>query len=176
MAIVAAMSAGLAGFWAGDRVRTSVPPIVVNVPPPPAPAPTLPVLKKARAAVLDVPARSPWLHTGDHVDIVGVFVDPQTNEQVAVTLVQNVIVSGTTMLEKVERLTVLLLPEEAELVLLAQRLGTADVTLRHPDDVDVLEERGRATINTLLSGERSRILHQKRFNTVGCILRGGNAP
>jgi pilus assembly protein CpaB len=169
MALVVSLFSGAVGFFAGDRVRTNAPPIVINVPPPPAPPPAVPVMKRTRAAVLDVRARSPWIHAGDHVDVVGVFPDPQTLEQVAVTLIQNVIVSDVMMLEGTARLTVLLLPEEAELVLLAQRLGSADVTLRHPDDVDVLEERGRATINTLLSGERSRVLQQKRFNTVTCI-------
>ncbi len=43
------------------------------------------------------------------------------------------------------------------------------LTLRNEDDVDVLEERGRATISTLLSGERTRVLQQKRFNTIQVI-------
>jgi hypothetical protein len=169
MALVVAMFSGAVGFWAGDNGRASVPAIVINAPPPPPPPPIVPVMKKARAAVLDVPSRTPWLASGDHVDVVGVFVDPQTNETVAVTLAQNVVVSTVQQLDEVSRLTVLLIPEEAEMVLLAQRLGKVDVTLRNPDDVDVLEERGRATLNSLLSGERSRVLQQKRLNSTACI-------
>jgi pilus assembly protein CpaB len=39
----------------------------------------------------------------------------------------------------------------------------------------VIEERGRATINTLLSGERTRVLQQKRFNTIQVIRGSGES-
>ena len=169
MALVVSLFSGAVGFWAGHQGRApGVPAIVV---PAPQPAPHVPVMKKARATVVDVPARSPWLVGGDHVDAVAVFTEPQTAEQVAVTLLQNVVVSSVTMLDGVARLTLLLLPEEAEAVLLAQRLGKLDVTLRSPDDVDVLEERGRTTVNSLLSSERAHVLQQKRFHT-SCPIKG----
>ena len=47
------------------------------------------------------------------------------------------------------------------------------MTLRNDEDVDVIEERGRATMNTLLSGERTRVLQQKRFNTIQVIRGAG---
>lgn len=134
------------------------------------------VMKKARAAALDITARSPWIKQGDHVDVLSSMEDPQTFEDVTVTLIQNAIVTGTlTVNDQTQRLTLLLIFEEAEALLLAQKLGKVDVTLRNPDDVDILEERGRATVYTLLSGERSRVLQQKRFTT-GCILRGNGHP
>jgi pilus assembly protein CpaB len=67
--------------------------------------------------------------------------------------------------------SLLVIPEEAEILVLAQDLGALTMSLRNEDDVDVIEERGRATINTLLSGERTRVLQQKRFNTIQ-VIRG----
>lgn len=67
--------------------------------------------------------------------------------------------------------SLLVIPEEAEILVLAQDLGALTLTLRNEDDVDVIEERGRASINTLLSGERTRVLQQKRFNTIQ-VIRG----
>ena len=60
------------------------------------------------------------------------------------------------------RVTFLLLSEEAEAALLTVRQGALHVTLRNPEDIDVMEERGRATANTVLSGERKRVLEAKR--------------
>ena len=39
----------------------------------------------------------------------------------------------------------------------------------------MLEEKGRATISTLLSGERTKQLQQKRFNTIQ-VIRGSKDP
>jgi pilus assembly protein CpaB len=65
--------------------------------------------------------------------------------------------------------SLLVIPEEAEILVLAQELGALTLSLRNEDDIDVLEERGRATINTLLSGERTKVLQAKRFNTIQVI-------
>ena len=125
------------------------------------------------------------MRPNDHVDIIGSFKDPQTNEEVAVTMMQNVTVlatgkiNGTTnvnLLPQNERsyghVSLMLLPEEAEMLVLAQQLGGLTFTLRNEDD---LEERGRATINTLLAGERTKVLQMKRFNTIQ-VIRGASAP
>ncbi|HEY0881152.1 MAG TPA: Flp pilus assembly protein CpaB, partial [Archangium sp.] len=53
-------------------------------------------------------------------------------------------------------------------------LGNLTLSLRNEEDIDVLEERGRATISTLLSGERTKVLQQKRFNTIQ-VIRGASA-
>ena len=126
------------------------------------------------------------MRPNDHVDVIGSFKDPQTNEQIAVTLMQNVTVlatgkiTGTTnvnLLPENERgyghVSLMVLPEEAEMLALAQQLGGLTFTLRNEDDLDVLEERGRATLNTLLSGERTKVLQQKRFNTIQ-VIRGAS--
>jgi pilus assembly protein CpaB len=48
------------------------------------------------------------------------------------------------------------------------------MSLRNEDDIDMMEDRGRATISTLLSGERTKVLQQKRFNTIQ-VIRGNSS-
>lgn len=148
------------------------------------------ILKRARALAVEVKGTAGvggWMRPNDHVDIIGSFKDPMTNQPVAVTIMQNVMVmatgkiTGTTnvnLIPENERsyghVSLMLLPEEAEMLVLAQELGGVTFTLRNEDDLDVLEERGRATVSTLLSGERTRVLQMKRFNTIQVIR--GSAP
>ena len=143
------------------------------------------IQKKARAVTIETKGAQSvggWVRPNDHVDIIGTFKDPVTGEQVAVTLMQNVIVlatgkiTGTTNINLVPdgqreyaNVSLLLLPEEVEVAVLAQELGALTLTLRNEEDLDVLEERGRSTINTLLSGERTKVLQAKRYNTIQVI-------
>lgn len=131
------------------------------------------VSKRARSVTLSV-SGADELHAGDHVDLLAAVRDPQAGDWVALTLAQNVIVLSPGAFEpksegedfQLRRVSFLVLSEEAEVALLTVRLGALHVTLRNPDDLDVLEERGRATINTILSGERRRILEQRRINVL----------
>lgn len=148
------------------------------------------VQKKARAITIEArttTAVGGWVRPNDHIDLIGTFKDPQTQEQVAVTLLQNVIVlatgklTGTTNINLVPEsqrdygnVSLLVIPEEAEILVLAQELGALTMSLRNEEDIDVLEERGRATINTLLSGERTKVLQKKRFETIQ-VIRGATA-
>ena len=148
------------------------------------------VQKKARAVTIETKGAQSvggWVRPNDHVDIIGTFKDPATGEQVAVTLMQNVIVlatgkiTGTTNINLVPEgqreyanVSLLLIPEEVEIAVLAQELGALTLTLRNEDDIDVLEDRGRATISTLLSGERTKVLQAKRFNTIQ-VIRGSSS-
>lgn len=147
------------------------------------------VQKKTRAITIEankVSAVGGWVRPNDHVDLIGTFKDPQTNESVAVTLLQNVIVlatgkiTGTTNVNLVpesqrdyNNVSLLVIPEEAEILVLASELGSLSLSLRNEDDADLLEERGRATINTLLSGERTRALQKRRFDTI-TVIRGAS--
>jgi pilus assembly protein CpaB len=147
------------------------------------------VQKKGRAITIDAKASTAvggWIRPNDHVDVIGTFRDPQTDESVAVTLLQNVIVlatgkiTGTTNVNLIPEnqreyanISLLVIPEEAEILVLAQELGALTLSLRNEDDVDIIEERGRATISTLLSGERTRVLEKKRQEIIQIIK--GNA-
>ena len=128
-----------------------------------------------------------WIRPNDHVDVIGTFRDPQTDENVAVTLLQNVIVlatgkvTGTTNVNLIPEhqreytnITLMVIPEEAEILTLATELGNLTLSLRNEEDVDMIEERGRATISTLLSGERTRVLEQKRREIIQ-IIKGGTS-
>jgi pilus assembly protein CpaB len=150
------------------------------------------IMKHARALTIDAKTTAAvggWVRPNDHVDIVGSFKDPGTGEQVAVTLMQNIIVlatgkiTGTTnvnLIPESERsynnVSLLVLPEEVELLVLSQELGGLTLALRNEDDIDVMEERGRATIQTLLSGERTKVLQLKRFNTIQVIRGAAQTP
>lgn len=143
------------------------------------------VQKKGRAITIEakqVTAVGGWVRPNDHVDLIGTFRDPQTDENVAVTLLQNVIVlatgkiTGTTNVNLIpesqreyNNVSLLVIPEEAEILVLASELGNLTLSLRNEDDVDIIEERGRATISTLLSGERTRVLEAKRREIIQII-------
>jgi len=143
------------------------------------------VQKKTRAVTIEANATTSvggWVRPNDHVDVIGTFRDPQTNENVAVTLLQNVIVlatgkiTGTTNVNLIPEnqrdyttVSLLVIPEEAEILVLAQEMGTLTLSLRNEDDVDVIEDRGRATIQTLLSGERTREFQNRRREIIQII-------
>ncbi len=145
------------------------------------------IQKKARAVTITVGEKQSvggWVRPNDHIDIVGTFRDPGTGQQIAVTMLQNVIVlatgkiTGTTNINLIpenqrdyRNITLLLLPEEAEIITLASELGSLTLTLRNQEDIDIGEERGRATIETLLTGERMRALQKVRQNTIS-VIRG----
>lgn len=147
------------------------------------------VQKKTRAITIEAKASTAvggWIRPNDHVDVIGTFRDPQTDESVAVTLLQNVIVlatgkiTGTTNVNLIpenqreySNISLMVIPEEAEILVLAQELGALTLSLRNDDDVDIIEERGRATISTLLSGERTRVLEKKRAEIIQIIKGGG---
>jgi pilus assembly protein CpaB len=146
------------------------------------------VQKKGRAFTIDVTktaAVGGWVRPNDKVDVLGTFRDPQSNEMVAVTLLQNIIVlatgkiTGTTNVSLIpenqrdyQNVSLLVLPEEAEVLALAADLGELRLSLRHEEDVDSLDERGRATIGTLLSGQRTRELEEKRRRVIIDVIRG----
>jgi Flp pilus assembly protein CpaB len=117
---------------------------------------------------------------GDHVDLIQSLKDPQTNEEVVTQLLQNVVVLAVGPLEQrpgptpvfpLRHLTLQVVPEEAELLAFAEDTGVMQVLLRNPDDVNLIAGQGRATLNTVLSGERTQVLQQKRFHTIQ-VIRG----
>jgi pilus assembly protein CpaB len=140
------------------------------------------IRKKGRAITISVTERSGvanMVRPADHVDVLGVFRDPNTNRMIAVTLLQNIIVLATGQLRanmiaagsqtnagSYSTVTMQVLPEEAEIVVLAQELGNLYLTLRNRTDTDVYEERARTTIDTLITGERVKKLHEKRMRSI----------
>ncbi|AKU90634.1 Flp pilus assembly protein CpaB [Vulgatibacter incomptus] len=144
------------------------------------------IMKKGRAITVSVNEKSSvggWIRPNDHVDVIGSIRDPNTQEIVTLTLLQNVLVLATGKSmgtggglpadgpRGYGDLSLLVLPEEAEILVLAQELGSLTFVLRNPEELDVEEDRGRATIGTLLTGERSKALRQLRYQTIQ-VIRG----
>lgn len=129
-----------------------------------------------------------WVRPNDHVDIVGTFKDPQSNNSVAITLMQNIIVlatgkiTGTTDVNLIpesqrtySNVTLEVLPEEAEILTLAEQLGSLTLTLRNPNDVDTIDDSAHTDIKTLLSGVRTKELEKIRRKTIQVIRNGSEA-
>lgn len=132
-----------------------------------------------------------WVRPNDHVDIVGIFTDPNTRQQFAMTLLENVIViatgkhTGNTYKTAQKKsgggplsygnITVYVLPQEAEILILAQKMGQLTLTLRNEEDVAPLQDKGRVTIETILTGERIMELANIRRKTIQIpqIIKGG---
>lgn len=140
---------------------------------------------KGRAVTIDVQERNAvglWVRPNDHVDVLGSFRDGQTQQLKTVTLLQNVVVlatgrvnAATSRIAEEDRrytsVTLLVLPEEAEILTLAQETGTLTLLLRNPEDVDQHEQRLVVDQRQLLSGEHARELQEKRYRTIQ-IIRG----
>jgi pilus assembly protein CpaB len=148
------------------------------------------VQKKTRAITIEadtIGSVGGWVRPNDHVDVIGVFRDPNTNEPSAVTLLQNVIVlatgkiTGTTNVNLIAEnkrdyntVSLMVVPEEAEILVLASELGRLSLSLRNDEDPDMIEERGRATVQTLLTNERTRVLQEKRDKLIPIIRSSGD--
>lgn len=147
------------------------------------------VMKRARAVTVAVNERSSvggWIRPNDHVDVLSSFIDPETQQMVTVTLLRNVIVLATgdrrgegegssRQRNGYNDVSLLVLPEEAEILVLAQELGNLTLVLRHPEETDVEDERSRTTIGTLMTGERSKALQRLRSQTIQVIRGRGSA-
>jgi pilus assembly protein CpaB len=143
---------------------------------------------KGRAVTIDVQERNAvglWVRPNDHVDVLGSFRDPQSQELRTTTLLQNVVVlatgrvtaSATHIPEEEKRfstVTLLALPEEAEMLALAQELGSLTLLLRNPDDLDTQEKRTVVDQKSLFLGDRAKELQQKRYRTIQ-IIRGNHS-
>ncbi len=144
------------------------------------------VIKKARAFTIDAKGSAAvggWVRPNDHVDVVGTFKDPNSGEQVALTLLQNVIVlatgkiTGTTNVNLVPEnqreyanVSLLVVPEEVEILLLAQELGTLGLSLRNEDDIEMGASRTfHTSIRTLFDGERLAAVERVRRERIQII-------
>ena len=144
--------------------------------------------QKGRAVTIDVQEKQAvglWVRPNDHVDVVGTFRDPEQHELRTVTLLQNVIVlatgrtnANTTYVpeedKKYQSVTLLVLPEEAEILTLAQETGNLTLLLRNPADLDYQEKRNILDAKMLLAGDRTGELQQKRYKTIQ-IIRGNKS-
>ncbi len=149
------------------------------------------ITPKGRAVTIEVQEKSAvglWVRPNDHVDVIGSFRDPQTQQLRAMTLLQNVVVLATGRItaattwvpddeKRFSTVTLLALPEEAEMLTIAQELGALTLLLRNPDDLDAQEKRSVVDQKTLFAGERASELQQQRYRTIQIIRgNGGRSP
>jgi pilus assembly protein CpaB len=144
------------------------------------------VSKRARAVA--IPVSNPasvgnWVQPTDHVDVVATVPDKNSKaKKVAVTVLRDVIVLTTGKLTNTSNLSILsphqrtyshvslmLVPEEAEILTLANEVADLSLTLRNEEDLEVDYEHHKTDIDTLLSGERTKLLQNKRFKTIQII-------
>ena len=151
---------------------------------------TTKVIKRMRAITIDARASSAvggWVKPNDHIDVIGTFKDPDTNQQVALTLLQNVVVLATgkitgntniNLIPENERtygnVTLMVVPEEGEILTLAQELGALTLALRNDDDIETINNRLPTSARTLFDGER-RSIHQGERARIIEVLRGNGA-
>ncbi|RME29051.1 MAG: Flp pilus assembly protein CpaB [Deltaproteobacteria bacterium] len=143
------------------------------------------VNKQARAVTLNIEGDSSvggWVRPNDIVDIIGVFRDPKTEQPIAVTIMQSVLVLATGKItgntnvalldesaKSYSQITFMVLPEEAEMLVLASRLGKLHLTLRNPEDISEMEEHHSTDLQTLLTGTRAKELKNIRDRTFRII-------
>ena len=126
---------------------------------PPEPKPALDVMAKARGFTLDTSLMGGGLvlRPGDHIDVVAVMQDTDGKRLISVTLLQNVIVLFNASLAPGEprQLSLLLIPEEAEILAFAKESGHLTATLRNVADIEVIDVAGLTTLSTMLTGDRT---------------------
>ncbi|MCC6806834.1 MAG: Flp pilus assembly protein CpaB [Deltaproteobacteria bacterium] len=140
------------------------------------------IAPKARAVSIRVSPESSatnMVRPGDRVDVLATFRDPNGTDNLTTTLLENVWVLATGNLtgkdsfvpqsqRNFSTVTVQVLPEAAELLVLGQTLGTLYLTLRNPEDAELTDSRSIATtMKTIVSGERSKILSKQQTKSFG---------
>jgi len=146
------------------------------------------VVRRMRAITIEARSTNAvggWVRPNDHIDIIGTFKDPDSNQQVALTLMQNVVVLATgkltgntniNLIPENERsygnVTLMVVPEEGEILTLAQELGNLTLALRNDDDIENINGHLPTTVRTLFDGER-RAIHQKVRADIITVIRGG---
>lgn len=126
------------------------------------------------------------LQPGDHIDILGTFkplgVGSQEQET-TFTLLQNVVVLATGQVTSTrsgasrERsssgmLTVLVTPEEAALLIHAQKVGNLYNVLRNPEDIETLDLVPKVTFSDILQPKVREEIQTARDHRI-LVIRGG---
>jgi pilus assembly protein CpaB len=118
------------------------------------------------------------------VDIIITAKDPQTHEKVAATTLQNIPVLATGRMttstnmatlkdneKEYQTLSVMVLPEEVDILALMRNRASYRLVLRNDQDYDPFEG-GHSSPSTLLEGRRNQALQKKRFETIQMIRHG----
>lgn len=153
------------------------------------------ISEKMRALALPVDRVTSFgglLRPKDHVDILGTFQKPGEGDVETVTLLQNVTVlavgaqlgTGRAIADagagsarggkvRIDTVTVLVTPEEAELLVFAQDRGELSITMRNEEDVNTeMELSGKNFADIFQPKVRARI-QRKRDDNITILTPGG---
>ncbi len=150
------------------------------------------ITSKGRAVAIRVSPESSvqnWIRPFDHVDVLSTLRDAQTGDHVTLTLLENVVVlatgvfTGATLTQQNDRsystVTLQVMPEAAEMLVLAQEMGSLYLTLHNPDDGEMQETRASTgtSLKTITAGERTHLVSQKQSKTFQGVevIRGGHS-
>jgi pilus assembly protein CpaB len=152
------------------------------------------VQKRARAVSINTSraaAVGGWVRPGDWVDLIFSVKDSkdQAGARAAVTLVQDVPVVATGKISEksnygilsasqreYHHVSVLLLPEEVEMVTLAKEVGNVKFTLRTEGDHETSRDGYGSSAKTLLDGARVKLLQLRRMATIQIIRDTPSVP
>jgi pilus assembly protein CpaB len=152
------------------------------------------VQKRARAVSINTSraaAVGGWVRPGDWVDLIFSVKDSkdQAGARAAVTLVQDVPVVATGKISEksnygilsasqreYHHVSVLLLPEEVEMVTLAKEVGNVKFTLRTEGDHETQRDGYGSSAKTLLDGARVKLLQLRRMATIQIIRDTPSVP
>jgi Flp pilus assembly protein CpaB len=100
---------------------------------------------------------------GDRLDVIVVLQEPRQAQPVSLTVAEDVwVLAGGEGGGSPDVRALQVLPEEAELLTAAAGLGSLSAALRNPEDGALGEERSRATLDTVLTGERPQAVKRPR--------------
>ena len=133
---------------------------------------------------------SGYIRPNDHVDILGSFMIPPSTktgvpEKIVMTILQNVTVIETgdrisqmaraaTGTASINTLTLLVAPEEAEMLVMAQETGRLTTILRNPKDVKTRTDIPKIRFEDVAQIERRVQVQNQRNERIGIeIIRGG---
>jgi pilus assembly protein CpaB len=151
------------------------------------------VPRRMRAVAMEASERASvaeLVRPNDHVDVIGTFRTVDGRETIATTILNDVIVLATghqtgmnpTPPREDDRhyrhAVLLVMPDEAELLALAQEVGSLSLSLRNPEDTVQWKPRGEVTgVTTLITGELERAIQPIRVQLVrspGPVVCRGN--
>ncbi len=152
------------------------------------------ISEKMRALALPVDRVTSFgglLRPKDHVDILGTFQKPGEGDVETVTLLQNVTVlavgaqlgSGGRAVDtgagntrggrvRIDTVTVLVTPEEAELLVFAQDRGELSITMRNEEDVNTEMELSGKNFADIFQPKERRRIQRKRDEGITILTPG----
>ena len=120
-------------------------------------------------SVDNVSSISGLLRPNDHVDLLCSLREESSGEEATLTLLQNLTViatgkniSNSNFFGNFGTVTLLVMPEEAELITFAQKRGSLSLILRNPNDIETRKDMKAVKFSNILKPETRRKIQTKR--------------